>query len=376
MRTTLFGLIIHINLEVRAFVISEHRDQAGTYDPVPVFDEEGLYIRSGMSDYLLDQKSSFVSIPHCVDSVAGVFQYLQAVIKTRKVLTCYYHNEGVPRMLNGTNYKIMYDINILGLSKTVIAEDITKKVKVIIDVPLQQTDEESARDLLYEYMQQNRAAKALSNAACTTPFAIGFVRTKAPDDEFHTYMMVSELVPIISGSYATLTVKTALQKQKEKPLLGRSEWKHIIYDLVDAVDILQRNAIYHNNIKTDSILLHFIENEAKPVLINYCFSRPKYEPDNRTPTVLKKIPKEKRPPHIADELYERPQPLPTSDLYSIAHVALKISQALNLPHVQKYIEAYRKEHPIKRGNHETFKENIARCFALDVAPITDTIDLT
>ena len=121
-------------------------------------------------------------------------------------------------------------------------------------------DPESMSSLLEEYMFQKEAHSILKES-CSAPDVKGFLIISEDSDLYHKYcryVMVCEYCSIVPGHHATLSLHSALvQHEAKRPMLTEKEWKDVSMEIMDALNILQESDLYHNDVKSDNILLAF-----------------------------------------------------------------------------------------------------------------------
>ena len=177
-------------------------------------------------------------------------------------------------------------------------------------------------------------------------------------------MMVSEYCCWIPHSCSSLSLQLALYEHKAgRPILTTQELHHVIEALLDAVHILQQRDLYHCDIKSNNVMLQFRNHGVHPVLIDYGLvcrskgngSKPMHDTDNLEKSLAEF-------PHVCPELYKQPDPLPSSDVYSVALIVRKIGEALKRDDIINLANHYRELESLKRPSLVDFRHHIRRLF--------------
>ena len=274
-----------------------------------------------------------------------------------------------PSMLNGRNYKVIALVSSGENHLTLLATDRNSNEDVVIKMPVTPMTDKNIVELLKEYMFQQQA-HALLKENCKTPQPLGFIRVRKKG----IYMMVSKFCPFLPGYYSVLTLKDALSSHATRPRLRKCEWRNVCLSLITAVLTLQRGNIYHNNICHKNVLLQVSDNSIVPVIVD--FSKASRGVTGKTTPLFEPVPNREsgeQHPSVAPELYQQPNPLATSDLYSVLYLIMKVSVYLQFPNIENYITDYRLKDPRDRDGHKIVYDKILDFFLKD----TDArIDLT
>ena len=298
----------------------------------------------------------------------GTDSFLMKIIKANSSLKAYFKDNGYPHTLNGEKFKVKSTLTEIGRYKFVcLAEDETSASKnlVVIKFPKSATDAELCRKLLFEYMMQDHAHTCTYHGMCTVPKPLGFIRYDISNyimgEKGLAYLFVSTFCPVDPGASITLDLKRALRLHSFKPILTVMEWKNICKYLIEGFESLQKNDIYHNNVRSSDVLLQFYENSVQPVIIGFSSSSREGEMniDPSQPPPQSFYPNTGMAtltsPHVAPELFQQPHPLPTSDLYGVAHIIEEISRALGLLRTMTLMQNFRQMNPRARDGFGTLK---------------------
>ena len=337
-----------------------------------VGDATGACLRASLQGYIIglvevDDEDIESEMPHGPED-----QLLKALIESFPELKAYFNNlkdYKVPPILNGNNFKKTHELDVKAGITEFIAEDRPGR-KYILSIPDAGTDRNTLRRYLKEYMLQHQAHTVL-NGTCTTPKPIGFIRTKLDPNGLRKYIMVSNFVPLYAGATCTLDLFRALLTHRFNPLISRKEWRNVCLSLITAFETLQKNDIYHNNINVYNILLHFYENEVQPVIINFNHASrgvntdPVTNEDGTKTFYSKTLHKEH---HIAPELFEQANPLPTTDVHGLACLIAAVGSQLTLPAVIQYAKDCQAKRPQKRPSFSQLFRGFQLAFELEVLP--------
>ena len=342
----------------------------------------GDYLETGLQKLTQEEQREYTFIRDTVEA-GGEDDYLRSIINadTSQQLNRYFRNK-VPPILNGEIYNAVALIDRNDEWTTILANDKTNPHNiddVIIKIPHQQ-DKDSVLKLMREYLFQEQAYKLLT-LQCRTNQPLGFIRQRYAGDESYKYMLVTKFCPFLPGYYSILTLKEALYSHSKKPLLRKIEWRNICLSLITAVRELQKNDIYHNFIRQENIMLEISDERIVPVLTDFSKSScgDRLQGSGRvveSASIFPYLPKEetdKTFPAAARELFMQPNPLPTSDLYSVAYVILMVSVYLELPDLENYMQEFRQQKPDERHDHHAVYDAVMKKFNLE---IIDTVDLT
>ena len=289
---------------------------------------------------------------------------------TDKSLKRHFKNK-LPRILDGANYKVTAMLSAGEKHLLLLANHRNTNEDVVIKMSVTPMDDKRIYELLKEYMFQDQAHQVLKET-CRTPQPLGLIYVRKKE----IYMMVSKFCPFLPGYYSVLTLKDALSSHATRPRLKSIEWRNICLSLISAAKKLQKNDIYHNNICHKNILLEVSDNHIVPVIID--FSKASRGERGTTTPLYEPVPNKEsgeQHPAVAPELYEQSNPLPTSDLYSVAYLILKVSVYLKSPGMENYITHFRLQDPRNRTDHKTFYKKIRALFIEDIDARVDlTVD--
>ena len=285
-----------------------------------------------------------------------------------------YFKDRAPPILNGEDYKVTAYVGKGKNAMILLAEERNSKDDVIIKIIFEEFTDYTLRKLLDEYMYQEQAYEVLKSNQCRTTKPLGFIRQKASADKPHFYMFVAKYCPVLPGYYSVLSCDEAVSLHGKKPICRKIEWRNIFLALIKGVEVLQKNDIYHNDLNRGNILLEVSDNRIDPVLIDFGNSSrgktgrkvPRYKP-------LSKQESDVQFPYTARELFEQPDPLPTTDLYSLVTIILDVAKIIKLPTLENYALRYRQEKPQDR---EGFTAVYAAVKMLFDEEIIGQIDLT
>ena len=215
--------------------------------------------------------------------------------------------------------------------------------------------------LLKEYAFQRKGSKIFMNGKRFVPKAIGILRLKSTSpmaQRYCSYMLVSEYCSLANGLPQSLSLHTAIKLHKEgRILFTDKQWEKLCLDILDAVNALNTNNIYHLDIKPNNIVLQFHGHEIWPILIDYGLSR------TSTCTIrFSPVPdQETLYPHTAPELISATHqcfPLVTSDLYGVSYVIMQINTILKSFLLDIELRSYRAMLPAHRQVYLYFREII------------------
>ena len=290
--------------------------------------------------------------PESYDSV------LKHIIQTDTILLNYFTEHEYPKILNGQNYVVKGELECLGKQACVAVDASNPENFVLIKIPAVNSNLESGRQLLFEYMMQHDAHKRTYFGTCTVAKPLGIIRyntgNPGPDKSPFAYLMVITFCPVVSETCHTVTLAKALQAQSTvKPLLTVIEWRNVCKYLIEGFNTLQRNDIYHNNVHPSNILLRFHENSVQPMITGFTNSSRataiNWSPSKPLPKALYTyIPTAH---HIAPELFQQAFPLPTSDLYGVSLAIEAICVAIRFFRTASLMRQYRQKNPSQRDNH-------------------------
>ena len=299
---------------------------------------------------------------------------LRQIIHDYKLVAPYFKQHSYPHILNGNDYNAISFLGEGTHARILICEHLSTRQQYVIKVPKQHTDEKAMRRLLREYMLQHHAYHALQNHAasgkhsvsCSAPRPIGFIKHRTSSGD--VYMIVSEFCSVLSAAEINFTLKKALEKHECFTL---TEWRDICLTIIEGLAILQKNDIYHLDIKSDNILLRFSKDcygPPEPVIIDFGNSRRKQEPDfDGTVSSQKYRSRQDDFPHVPPENYILHTPHPTCDLYAFSHTINKMTKIVgSLNTVQHYIAKFRQKRYDQRESFDEMKLRLKSAFDKDI----------
>ena len=299
----------------------------------------------------------------------GYDEKFMQIIQANKELKEYFQRHAPP-ILNAENYKIIaYVSKGTDISILLAEERGGGKGDVLINILHKDCDDDSINLAITEYMFHEKAHQLL-DGQCKTTKPIGFIRQKSRPDKPYNYMMVFQHCPVSPGPYSVFTLMEALSLHATKPLMKLMEWRNICLSLIKAVETLQHNDIYHNAIMPATILLEVSQARIDPLLIDF-YNVSRGRTGNTKP--LYASPENRNLPFAVPELYVLPNPLPTSDLYSVTCVIMKIVQYLKFPLVEREIAHFHQQKPRERELHFSLYNKLKEAFTIE---LKDRKDLT
>ena len=272
-------------------------------------------------------------------SYEGMETELPRAIANNPILQNYFGHH-MPPLLKGSDYTALRYLGQGSYGKVVLAQENSTSKLVVVKISFENNNLVS---LLHEYMHQERTHRALRGSSCTAPAPLGFIRMRSNTATIgYMYLLVSEFCPVVPNAKSALTMFKAMNEHMAgRPLLSIEDWKSISLALIDATITFLRNDIYHNDIKTDNVMICFNErNEPHPVIIDYglaCrsvtynthsffYRRPDIDIFNK---------------HNGPELFLLPHPLNTSDLYSVAFLLEELGRDVGFKSIQQIAFKYR-----------------------------------
>ena len=276
-----------------------------------------------------------------------------------------YFGARVPNILNGAHYKVTSTVGSGAQGKVVLARNMTDRKLYVIKMSNEFSNSNVVHHFLREYMFQEHAHHVLKGR-CSVPKPKGIIRMKQGDSL--NYMIVSEFCSVIPDVASALSINQALKEHlNHRSILSLTEWKDVCISLIDAVHTLQSNDIYHIDLKTDNILLQFIDDKVKPVIIDFGISVRKNTHKGAFGFLFAPGPDTDRMyPQIDPVLFETLTPLPTTDLYGISHVINQLSWILQLPTLRHMIQRYRRQTPAERKPYAVVLAATKTCFDQDI----------
>ena len=217
--------------------------------------------------------------------------------------------------------------------------------------------------LCLEFTLQAKAHQVLGRHA---PDVVGFLQVKkssslnkgCPEGQMR-YLPVMEFCPLVPDSKVSMTLlQAAFCHLGGTRMLSKKEWANIFLTLIDKVNNLQSNDIYHLDLKPDNIMLCFDGDEPYPVIIDYGIAQT-VDRHRKRSVIIKTTLNPEMLPHCAPELFQQNYPLPTTDLYSLAFVMICINtRVLKSEALHKSLINFRESSPASRMDYEEFKSLI------------------
>ena len=289
---------------------------------------------------------------------------LAEVIRADENLKRYFGTR-TPDLICGARYRALSYIGEGSYGVVLLARDIYTSENVIVKIPLASNDDDGyIRDMLKEFMYQEKAHNLLKGTKCAAPQPKGFIRIVDNTVPLgYTYLSVSEFIPIVEDARCTLSIYDAMETHvKGNPVLKKEEWKNVLLALIDATETLQKNDIYHNDIKSDNVMLYFDENnKPSPVLIDFGLSSTKK-------SLNREIYKQHRlkinifDNYNAPELFLELKPSATSDVYSVARMIQNIGHHLDFSEVKGIALCYCQDSYRERQSHSKFRRMVDDAF--------------
>ena len=315
-------------------------------------------IRRNLREYVRDHE-----ISECTDvnlrgnSYDGVDNNLKDIIDTNEELNKYFEGT-IPDLLSGTQYDTIGYIAKGQYGRVILAQNTTTKEYVVVKIPCEIRDNLAyVKDLLKEFMHQERAHNALKGMACSAPRALGLMRMKSNTvTRGYIYMLVFEFIPVLPNTLCTMTLKQAIKEHKEgRSVIGeKKEWRTLIQDLIQGTDVLQQNDIAHNDLKRDNVLIQFgLDEQPKPVFIDYGLSTTLTSANTYLPFEVTEG-RDIYSYHVGPELFSKSHPLPTSDLYSVARMTQILGYHIGEPELQTLGAQYCDTPYRQRQDHRAF----------------------
>ena len=298
-------------------------------------------------------------LPQCKDVKLHLNNYnedddkLEQVISADEILRRHFGTRK-PDLLCGARYRALSYIGEGSYGKVLLARDIYSSENVVVKIPLaNKVNDNYIRDMLNEFMYQEKAHSLLKGTKCSAPQPKGVIRIINNTVSFgYIYLSVSEYIPIVHDARCTLTIYDAMvTHMRGKPLLKKEEWKDVLLALIDTTERLQENDVYHNDIKSDNVMLYFDDsNKPSPVLIDYGLSSTKKSLKKQLYAHEINVFNDRNAPELFLDL----QPSSTSDLYSLARMIEDIGHDLAFPDVKQLAAQYCKEPFRERPKHSQF----------------------
>ena len=274
-----------------------------------------------------------------------------------------------PRLLRGDNFSLITSqgkpvcIGQGGKSSILLAQDHSTLALVAVKLIQGKNNVSLLSALLQEYGYQRKASRVFCNGKAVAPKPVGILRLTNSSPlakQNNPYMLVSEYFPLAHGVPQSLALDRAIHMHNSgRKLLTNEQWAQVSLDILEVVNALNMNNIVHLDIKPGNILLHIQGSEIRPVVIDYGISRSFTDTVRFSPHPEQ----DKLYPHNAPELFSETDevtPLPTSDLYGVAHVIIKINTILDSPHLDTELRSYRALSPLMRHGYLQLRGSIEK----------------
>ena len=196
---------------------------------------------------------------------------LKKAVETDIELKSHFQQRCLP-ILKSSDYDILkYEQNpvIVGsgtFSYTIIGRE--RKNGDLVAIKVQDRSGKENRSLvslLFEFMYQDKAHNALRGKLCTAPKPLGFLRVKHSADDVAQYTLVSEFCSVIPNVGVGMTLHQAFVWNNRKSFITTEEWRDICLALLEAMEIFRFHSVFHLDIKTDNIMLHFSTANQQPI---------------------------------------------------------------------------------------------------------------
>ena len=192
---------------------------------------------------------------------------LKQVANSDDELREYFQHRNIP-ILNGSDYNSLSSRPvIIGAGKFGYTEVCCNVTNGSLDLVAVKTvynrNGYSLARLLREFMYQEKAHNALRGNACTAPKPLGFLRIIHSTDQVLSYALASEFCSVIPYVGIGMTLEQACIWNTRFPSIATEEWRDICFALIEAVKIFRSHGIFHLDIKTDNIMLHFPQPNTK-----------------------------------------------------------------------------------------------------------------
>ena len=283
---------------------------------------------------------------------------LQARIRWSKELAdCF--GDHSPSILSGADYtfctpqhnNLRVGEGSFGL--VVLGQEINTKKLVIGKLIKKKDEDEDGEQAIYsmlkEYMYQWRAFNILQKAQTTNPEKdiagvpqpIGFLKIKnTRKHRFCEYMLVSEYCSLLPDASSAMSMAEALNANRDnRAILSLREWRDVSVGLLRASHELQKHDVYHNDLKPPNVMIEFKHGKVRPHIIDFGLASTSinYSESHRPMFDIKY---EKRCPQTAPELFRRPTPLDSSDLYSYGHILFQMGEKMNMKGLRDLSQYY------------------------------------
>ena len=341
----------------------------------PVKETVAKYLNIKVRNIKLCQKLDINFSLDCVSSAAEpLLSILKRTIKNDKELDEHFTSEP-PRILNGKDYCVMTGngrpIQIAKTDSSLIIMGLDTKSKKLVAVKIIYDVRMSLQNMLVEFMLQEKAHKILSGSSCKTPKPIGFLHLKqCMKFQMFPLLIVMPFCGFLHNYLIGVSLEEALlhdfnKVKDEQRLVDRKDYAGLCLGLINAVTLLQRNGIYHLDIKPGNIMLQHIQDgltsKVFPLLIDYGLSVAQTSRDW--------IPfkgKASTFPHTPPEMFQQAKPHPTSDLFSVAYVIKCVGSCLKMRNLKEDMAKYLKDQPSQRQDSDFLQGKIESAFSMSV----------
>ena len=330
------------------------------------------FVTEGIREYLRELEklpADHFALPTECNRLDDI-KYMKKIVDASNQLRQYYTTEEkYPPLLKGEEFKTTHKVARGGQGSVVLAKLVNDEDEERYVLKTRHDRSEGKdRELLFEYMFQEQA-HSLLKGSCTVPEPIGIIRQHAEPP--YGYIMVARFVPLYPGASNNVILKRAAVKHRENPLLSLKDWRRVFLSLITAFETLQANDIYHNDVKSNNILLRFYENNIEPVIIDFGLAtrsinhrKTAMNPD-KTRSFYTKRPRadiDKERPYICPILYEEESPIATSDLYGVSYIIWFVGNQLQLPVLFGLMQQYRQDEPRDRAGFKSFFKQVDNAF--------------
>ena len=194
------------------------------------------------------------------------------------------------RFLNGERYELMmtdqtYPIQIKTSDSSFVLLGVDKEDNSFVAVKIYQKGKRiDEQRILVEFMLQEKAHVILNGGfVCRAPRPIGFLRLKKKRDfeDIVPLLTVMEWCNFVPNHYIGLSLYDAVQHDKDKVtdkerLVNKRDYATICMSLINAVNAMQRNQVFHLDIKEENVMLKHIEEDEDtkvvPILTDFSVS--------------------------------------------------------------------------------------------------------
>ena len=332
------------------------------------FDSTGTFTRNQVLKFI-DEMPAYGRCElayHGEVQVADEDDRIYQFIKQSSRLRDYFKKHGFPPFLALKDYQVKSKIFSSEVCVQALAVHKKDKYMVMIKMPMTGL---IVNNMLHEYMLQHHAHEVLKEERCSAPKPLGILRYKTrAGSNTCTYFIVSQYTPIIPGSPVVATLNKVLQTHVTNSLLSLIEYRNLFLYLIEALELLQKNDIYHNALSLQNVVLRFLDNTIHPVIVNFGnASRCRYRTDDPPATYYPSTETSiAYNPQTAPELYQQPNPLPTTDLYGLSYMIRSFSEIFYKTNTLKLIDEYRAKSPQERDGHSKLQAGLRRAMNIDL----------